>query len=75
MMSEPVGVGHFVSWDGGCMLIGRAHNVTPMHSHYAIQIAFGAQFGIRFRPSDNDDWTEYAGVIIRRVNRTPWTRA
>lgn len=46
------------------MLIGRAYAVTPMHSHYAIQIAFGSEFGIRFRPSEREQWTEYAGVII-----------
>lgn len=70
-MSQSVGVGHFVSWDGGCMLIGRAHAVTPMHSHYAIQVAFGARFGIRFRPSDSVEWTEYAGVVI--PSRQPHT--
>src|SRR5947209_8781230 len=63
-MSQPIGSGHFVSWDGGCLMIGRAHAVTPMHAHYAIQIAFGSEFGIRFRPDDSEDWTEYAGVLI-----------
>lgn len=58
------GVGHFVSWDGGCLLIGRAIGVTPMHAHYAIQIAFGSEPGIRFRSSEAEDWAEYAGVII-----------
>ena len=53
-----------MSWDGGCMVIGRAVGITPMHSHYAIQIAFGSESGIRFRPSDRDGWTEYGGAII-----------
>ena len=35
-----------------------------MHAHCAIQIAFGAEFGIRFRPSEREDWTQYAGAII-----------
>jgi AraC family transcriptional regulator len=35
-----------------------------MHAHYAIQIAFGSEYGIRFRSSDSNEWTEYEGVII-----------
>ena len=53
------------------MVISRATAVTPMHSHYAMQIAFGSQSGIRFRPSDRVDWTEYAGVVI--ASRQPHT--
>lgn len=63
-MSPLAGTGSFVSWDGGCMLIGRAHGLTPMHAHYAIQVAFGLEPGIRFRPSERDPWTDYGGVII-----------
>ena len=57
-------VGHFVSWDDGCLLIGRGGAVVPVHAHYAIQIAFGAEAGIRFRPSERDEWTTYAGAMI-----------
>ena len=64
-MSTPTGgVGHFVSWDGGCLLIGRAVGIIPMHAHYAIQLSFGSTPGIRFRSSDREDWTEYGGAII-----------
>jgi AraC family transcriptional regulator len=56
--------GQFVSWDGGCLFIGRAAGVVPMHAHYAIQLALGSAYGIRFRSSDRDDWTEYSGAII-----------
>ena len=35
-----------------------------MHSHYAIQVAFGREHGIRFRTGDSDAWTEYGGAII-----------
>ena len=63
-MSAVLGTGHFVSWDGGCLLIGRATAVTPVHAHYAIQIAFGSQPGIRFRPSDDAEWIDYDGVVI-----------
>ena len=53
------------------MIIGKATGVTPMHAHYAIQIAFGPQRGIRCRPNDNVDWTTYAGAII--PSRQPHT--
>jgi AraC-like DNA-binding protein len=65
------GTGSFVSWDGGCMLIGRAHTITPMHAHYAIQVAFGVEAGIRFRPDDREPWTPYGGVVI--PSRQPHT--
>jgi AraC-like DNA-binding protein len=52
-------------------LSSRSPGVTPMHAHYAIQIAFGAEPGIRFRPSDADPWTEYGGAII--PSRQPHT--
>ena len=70
-MSTVVGTGHFVSWDGGCAFLSRATAVTPMHAHYAIQIAFGSQRGIRFRATDRGDWTEYDGVLI--PSRQPHT--
>jgi AraC-like DNA-binding protein len=57
-------MGHFVSWDGGCLLIGRAGGVIPVHAHYAIQIAFGSEPGIRLRTDDREAWTEYAGAVI-----------
>lgn len=56
--------GEFVSWDGGCLFISRATAVTGLHAHYALQISFGSEFGIRLRPNDTDPWTEYDGVII-----------
>src|SRR5215204_3644096 len=57
-------VGHFVPWDGGCLLIGHAGGIVPVHAHYAMQIGFGAAPGIRFRASERDAWTEYVGAII-----------
>ena len=63
-MSTAAGVGHFVSWDGGCLFIGRGSGIVPMHAHYAIQIAFGSEWGIRFRTNEREEWTEYGGVII-----------
>jgi AraC family transcriptional regulator len=56
--------GHFVPWDGGCLLIGRGGTVVPVHAHYAIQIAFGSTPGIRFRTGEGEPWTEYGGAII-----------
>ena len=56
--------GHFVSWNGGCLFIGRAGGLIGVHAHYAIQVAFGSEPGIRFRESERDKWSEYGGVII-----------
>ena len=60
-------IGHFVPWDGGCLVIGRGSaemGPVPMHAHYAIQIAFGVEPGVRFRTDDREAWAEYAGAII-----------
>jgi len=56
--------GHFVSWNGGCLFIGRAGGLIGVHAHYAIQVAFGSEPGIRFRASEREEWSEYGGVII-----------
>jgi AraC family transcriptional regulator len=75
-MSSTVGAGDFIPWNGGCLVIGRAAAITPMHSHYAIQIAFGSERGILFSPSERVDWTQYDGVIIssRQLHRMDATR-
>ena len=59
------GIGHFVPLDGACMLIGRNVGVVPEHAHYAMQIAFGSEPGVRFRTSAGGEWSEYDGAIIR----------
>jgi AraC-like DNA-binding protein len=59
-----VGAGDFIPWNGGCLLIGRALSIAPMHSHYAIQIAFGSERGIRFSPSERKAARAYDGVMI-----------
>jgi AraC-like DNA-binding protein len=62
----------FVAWDGGCVFLSsRAPGVTPMHAHYAIQLAFGSEPGIRFRSSEREAWTAYRGAII--PSRQPHT--
>jgi AraC-like DNA-binding protein len=63
-MNNVIGFGHSVSWEGGFLLIATATGITPMHAHYAIQIAFGATQGIRFRTSEREPWTAYDGVVI-----------
>jgi len=65
IVNGSVGTGDFVSWDGGCLFISRrAVGIVPLHAHYATQIAFGSEHGLRFRPSDADPWTSYDGVVI-----------
>jgi len=57
--------GQFVSWDGGCLLIGSAVAIgVPLHAHYAIQVAFGSEPGVRLRTDEHSEWTEYAGAIV-----------
>jgi AraC-like DNA-binding protein len=68
-MSVTRRTGHFVSWEGGSLLIGSATGITPTHAHYAIQIAFGAKCGIRFRPSEHEPWTSYDAVVT--ASRAP----
>lgn len=70
-MSDPIGRGDFIPWDGACLMIGRALAVTPMHAHYAIQIGLGKEPGIRFRADDRDDWSEYHAALI--ASRQPHT--
>ena len=54
-----------MSWEGGCVFLSRrASAVVPVHAHYAIQVAFGSEHGIRFRPSDDEPWSAYDGVVI-----------
>jgi AraC-like DNA-binding protein len=62
---------HFVSWDGGCLFLTQGAGIAPLHAHYAIQIAFGDEPGIRFRTSDREPWTSYDGVVI--ASRQPHT--
>jgi AraC family transcriptional regulator len=63
-MAVTAGVGHFVSWNGGCLFIGRDVGVVPVHAHYSIQITIGSEPGVRFRTNDREPWTSYAGAII-----------
>ena len=58
------GTGHFVAWNGGCLLIGHHTGVVPIHAHYAIQIAFGSEPGLRFRTDEREGWNEYGGAMI-----------
>jgi AraC-like DNA-binding protein len=58
------GTGHYIAWDGGCVLLGRDVGLVPLHAHYAIQIAFGTERGVRFRTGEREEWTEYRGAII-----------
>ncbi|HET9064970.1 MAG TPA: helix-turn-helix domain-containing protein [Gemmatimonadales bacterium] len=65
------GVGRFVSWDGGCLFIGEKVGLVPPHAHYAIQIVFGSDPGVRLRPDNASPWQVYDGAII--ASRQPHT--
>ncbi len=63
-MTVSGGVGQFVSWEGGCLLIGEKVGLVPPHSHYAIQVVCGSEFGVRLRPAETEPWIPYRGAII-----------
>src|ERR1051325_9014241 len=63
-MTQTLGVGDFLAWDGGCLLIGEQRIPTGVHAHYAVQLSFGEPDGIRFRESESGEWTSYDGVVI-----------
>jgi AraC-like DNA-binding protein len=66
-MPTPVGVGDLVAWDGGVLLIGRAHRIIPPHSHQAIQVAFGYAGPLLLRTTDDEPWTAYPlGIVASR---------
>jgi hypothetical protein len=44
---KPTGAGRIVSWRGGSLWIGHAHEPTDFHSHHAVQIA------LSLRPSES----------------------
>ena len=46
------------------MFIGRHVGVVPLHAHYAIQIVFGSEPGVRLRLSEREPWTAYTGAMI-----------
>ncbi|NUO65565.1 MAG: helix-turn-helix transcriptional regulator [Gemmatimonadaceae bacterium] len=63
-MSTVSALSQFVSWDGGCLFVSRGGGLVPVHAHYAIQLAFGSEHGLAFRPSENAEWTSYDGALI-----------
>ena len=54
----------FVPWDGGCLFVGAGADVVPVHAHYAIQIAFGSERGVRFQAGEHEEWVEYDGAMV-----------
>ncbi|GMV03810.1 MAG: hypothetical protein AMXMBFR53_00920 [Gemmatimonadota bacterium] len=66
-MATVVGIGDFMAWEGGCLLIGKAIRVVPMHAHQAIQVVFGYAEPIRLRAGDEEPWTPYPiGLVPSR---------
>lgn len=59
-MTTAVGVGQFIPWDGGCLIIGHHHTAIPVHSHQAIQLVFGRDRDIRVRAGEQEPWLTYA---------------
>jgi AraC-like DNA-binding protein len=56
--------GDFVAWPGGCGFIGEGEGAISPHSHYAIQLAFGAPSGLRVQFGRHGQWQSCAGALI-----------
>lgn len=60
------GIGRVIFWGGGNLWIGAAFEPVPQHAHHAIQIAFGFDAPVEFRPGARAPWTAYhRGVLVR----------
>jgi len=66
-MATPVGIGDFVAWEGGVLLIGRANRIVPPHAHQAIQVVFGYAGSVGLRTAQDQPWTAYPlGIVPSR---------
>lgn len=63
-MPKAIGTGDLVAWDGGVLLIGRAHRVIPPHAHQAIQVVFGCAGPVGLRASEQEAWRSYPLGIV-----------
>jgi len=63
-VTESVGIGRFVAWDGGCLFIGRHHAAVPVHAHQAIQLVVGTNASPLIRAGEGAPWIEYSAALI-----------
>jgi AraC-like DNA-binding protein len=58
------GTGHFFSWNGGCLFIGRHENPLPVHRHQAIQLVVANEGHHEGRASEAEPWRSYSILAI-----------
>ncbi len=63
-MTQVLGVGDFLAWQGGCLVIGHAYRATGLHVHYAMQLSFGVTDGIAFRARESEPWGAHGAAVI-----------
>ncbi|MEP7066618.1 MAG: AraC family transcriptional regulator [Gemmatimonadota bacterium] len=63
-VNQPVGIGRFVAWDGGCLFIGEHHIAVPPHAHHAIQLVLGRGAPHLVRAGERAPWVEYSAALI-----------
>jgi len=76
-VSNRVGVGQFLAWDGGCLFIGRHDSAVPVHAHQAMQLVVGRNAQPLIRAGEGAPWTEYTAALIpsRQTHGIDVTRA
>jgi AraC family transcriptional regulator len=63
-VSNRVGTGQFLAWDGGCLFIGRHESAVPVHSHQAMQLVVGRNASPLIRAGDGAPWSEFSAALI-----------
>ncbi|HEX6643854.1 MAG TPA: hypothetical protein VF037_04210, partial [Gemmatimonadales bacterium] len=56
--------GQICVWPGGILWIGVANGPGTVHSHHAIQLAFGDDEPLHFKQREDGEWNAYPGCLI-----------
>jgi len=77
VVSNRVGVGQFLAWDGGCLFIGRHDSAVPIHAHQAMQLVIGSNARPLIRAGEGASWSEFSAALIpsRQTHGIDVTRA
>lgn len=61
---QVAGIGKVIFWQGGSLWLALITGGSRVHLHHAIQISLPLTGMVRFRRSQNEEWTDYPGVVI-----------
>ncbi len=59
-LSERIGVGQILAWEGGCLFIGHHRTPLPVHAHQAIQLVVGKDADHLVRAGEAEEWLAYS---------------